>query len=215
MKTSLAAPLTALMALAAPFPVAAQHFSRAYIDIRLVKPDSVRVTVEAEGADFKNAVGTFPYYNEPPGSGMESFRLYERRIEAYLQQKVKLRADGKIVAMNVVSWKPGGKNREDRFDTLSIFAPNHAITLGGRLPPGAKSLRAMSELWVERVENPASAPSMQYLLMEGTLPLRQAWTRTERWVSFPLEPDSLARMRKSPLPPIPPRIPADHSQHNH
>jgi hypothetical protein len=205
----------ALFAVTTAIAATAQHFSLAYIDVRLPTPDSIRITVEVDALDFKNSVHTFPTYNDPPGSGWTSFRLYEQRIEAYLQQKVKLRADGKPVNLAVVAWKPGGTSRDDRLDTISMAADNHAITLGGRLPPETKAVSFWSELWNERPDvDPGSPPAMVYQLFEGDAALHRVWTRTERWVRIPVEPDSLALMRKSPPKPLPPRAPTDHSQHN-
>lgn len=207
---------TALFAAVLPAAALAQHFSLAYVDVRLVKPDSVRVTIESDGEDMKNAVRVFPRYDDPPGTGMESFRRYERLMESYLLQKIKVRADGKPVNLSVVSWKPGGKGREDGFDTVSIYAGNHAITLGGRLPEGTKTLSAWAEIWIERPEvTPDIPPAIDYYFFDGGIPLRRVWSRTERWVRFPVNADSLAVMRKNPIAPPKPRQPEDHTGHNH
>lgn len=196
--------------------VSAQHFGLAYVDIRLAPPDSVRVTVEADAEDLKNTVQTFPYYDAASGKGWESFRSYELRIESYLQQKVALYADGQRIDLRVVTWKPGGKSRHDGFDTISIHAGNHAITLGGRIPAGSKFLNISSGFWLERPEvTPDMPPTVDYHLLEGDLHLRRYWSLTERRVRFPIHPDSLKAMRKNPLPPIPPRVPMDHSKHDH
>lgn len=196
--------------------VSAQHFGLAYVDIRLVSTDSVRVTVEADSEDLKNSVQVFPFYNAATGKGWESFRLYEQKIEAYLQQKLELHGDGQRIHLQVVSWKPGGKNRQDGFDTVSIYAGNHAITLGGRIPTGTKNLFVRSEFWLERPEVPPTMPpSIDYHLLDGELHLRRVWSLTERRVRFPIHPDSLIAMRKNPLPPLPRRMPMDHSQHEH
>jgi hypothetical protein len=196
--------------------VSAQHFGLAYVDIRLVPPDSVRVTVEADAEDLKNSAQVFPYYDAATGKGWESFRLYEQKIEAYFQQKLELLADGQRIQLRAVSWKPGGKSRKDGFDTVSIQAGNHAITLGGRIPAGSKTLIVSSQFWLERPElTPEFPPAIEYHFLEGVVHLRSVRSQTERRVWFPLQPDSLNAMRKHPLPPIPPRIPADHSTHGH
>lgn len=197
-----------------PAAVLAQHYSLAYIDIRLVKPDSVHVTVEADGLDLKNAVETFPTYEGPDGS-FASFQLYEQRIEAYLQSKVRLHADGKRVRLAVVSWKPGGQGRDDGFDTASVRADNHAITLGGRLPPGVKTLKAYSELWIEKPEVKADMPPViEYHLFDGAIPLQHVRSKTEQWVRFSVSEESLTAMRKNPLP-APKRRVMGHAGHNH
>lgn len=204
-----------LLALALPGAALAQHFSRAYIDVRLVPPDSVRVTVEADGQDFQNAVRFFPYFDEPAGSGMESFRRYERMVESYLLQRLKLRADARPVNLSVVSWRHGGEGRDDGFDTLTISG-NHAITLGGRLPADAQTLSAWAEIWIERPEVAPDRPTIvEYNFFEGETPLRRLWSRTERWVRFPLGADSLAVLRRNPIAPPEPRSPVDHSGHGH
>lgn len=196
--------------------VYAQHFSLVYVDIRLVGSDSITVTVEADAQDLKNTVQVFPYFDRATGKGWESFRLYETKIEAYLQQKLILKADAKRVYLKVIKWKPSGKNREDGFDTVSIHAGNHSITFGGKIPSGTKALILQGEFWLERPELTADTPpTIEYHLFEGNLPLRRIWSITERKVSFPISPDSLAVMRQKPLPPLSPRIPMDHSTHDH
>src|SRR5690606_27724736 len=60
MKKSFAVHLTALLAFALPLPAFAAHFGQAYIDVRLIAPDSVWVEVTADREDYFNTVQTFP-----------------------------------------------------------------------------------------------------------------------------------------------------------
>lgn len=200
-----AAAVSALLAASA----SAQHFAMAYVDIRYLAPDSVRVTIEADAQDMMNTVFTFPLYAD---TGIEAYRLYELRMEQYLQQKVKLRADGKSLYMKAVAWKEGGKNREDGMDSISIQEGNHAITLGGKVPPGTKKISVRSDLWDSRPELD-HPPIMEYFLYEGNAVRRRITAPTGLWAHFPVTPDSLAKMSLHP-PHIPPRE-SDHSGHNH
>jgi hypothetical protein len=201
-------PAALLVALLPAFALA-QHFALAYVDIRLVKPDSVRVTIEADAQDMMNTVHTFPLYAD---TGIEAYRLYELRLEQYVQQKVKLRADGKSLYMNAVAWKQGGKNRNDGLDSVSIQEGNHAITLGGRIPAGTKRISVRSDLWDSRPELD-HPPIMEYFLFEGEAPRRRVTAPTGNWIHFPVTADSLAKMSLHP-PRLPPRD-SDHSGHNH
>lgn len=205
MTGSRALSLAALLATAA----AAQHFSQAYLDIRIHPRDSVTVSVEADAQDMMNTVYVFPTYGD---TGVEAFRLYEARMEHYLQQKVKLRADGKAVYLRAVAWKKDGKGREDGLDSVSIGTGTHAFTLGGKLPSGTKRVSIRSEIWNERPELDRP-PQMEYFLFEGQAVRRRFTAPFERWVHFPVTADSLAKMSRNP-----PRIPSrdsDHSGHNH
>jgi len=197
--------LTALSASA----VLAQHFSVAYVDIHLWPEDSVTVTIEADAQDMMNTVFTFPLYAD---TGVQAYRLYERRMEQYLQQKIRLRADDKPVFLRAVAWKKDGKGRDDGLDSVSIQTGTHAFTLGGKLPPGTRRVSIWSEIWNERPELD-HPPLMDYFLYEGAAVRRRFSAPYERWVHFPVTADSLSRMSRNP-----PRIPSresDHSGHNH
>jgi hypothetical protein len=201
-----------LLLLLAVLPTAslAQHFSQVYIDVRLVKPDSVRVTVEADLQDMMNTVYVFPYYADPSDS---AYRAYERKMEEYLKVKLKLRADDKTVYMNAVAWKRGGKNRYDGLDSVSIQTGNHSFTMGGKIPADTKKLRVYSGIWEDR-EEVTFPPAMDYYFFEGDRLLRRTWSKMGAWVTFPILSDSLAAMRKLPPPHMPDRVPMDHSTHD-
>jgi hypothetical protein len=200
------------LALLAVLPTAAlaQHFAVAYIDVRLVGADSVRVSVEADLQDMMNTVHVFPYYADPAES---AYRDYEKKIEYYLRQKVKVHADGKTVYLSAVAWKRGGKNRADGLDSVSIQDGNHSFTLGGKLPPEAKLLSVRSDIWNERDEL-SSPPAMDYYFFAGDKLLRRVWSAGGKWIRFPVAADSLAALRALPSPRMPPRMPMDHSKHN-
>ncbi len=192
-----------------PAAALAQHFSQGYVDVRLWPGDSVTVTIEADAQDMMNTVFVFPTYGD---TGTEAFRRYETRMEHYLQQKTKLRADGKPVFLRAVAWKKGGKGREDGLDSVSIGTSTHAFTLGGKLPPGTQRLSVWSEIWNERPELDRP-PLLDYFLFEGTAARRRITGPTERWIHFPVVADSLAKMSRNP-PRVPPRE-SDHSGHSH
>lgn len=184
-----------------------QHFRRAGIAVRLVAPDSVLVTVGAGSEDLQNTVGVFPYLD----SDSAQFRLFEQRLEAYLQTRVPVRVDGKRLSLKVTQWKPGGRDREDRLDMKSLYVRDLFVTLGGKLPPGGKMLDVTANMWVERRD--AAETVVQFSFFEGHQALRREWTRRERLVRFPLSADSLAVMRKNPPPPLQ-RTAEDHDDHD-
>jgi hypothetical protein len=201
-----------LLILALPFGAAAQHFKYAYIDIRLLEPDSVLVEFTADRQDIENAVQTFPdLYTGEPGT---FYPLYQQRVEAYLQTRLHLRADGKAVRLAAVRWKPGGKDRNDHLDSVSGEQSYHTITLGGRLPASAALLTVRADVWIERPDKP-KVSMVEYAFFEGDRALRRHWIPTERMLRFPLLPDSLAVMRKTPPQPATVRVPVDHSGHGH
>ena len=189
---------------------AGEHFNFAFVDIEL-RGDSVRMTVQADRLDLLNTVGVFPYSD---GQGDRSVRLYENRIESYLQQKLALRADGKRLYMPVVQWKRGGSSREDGFDSVSIYSDYHYLTFGAKLPKNTQTLTFYSELWTEQSQDNESPAKMEITLFQNQTALKRAWTFTEKTVRFAIHPDSLAKMRRSPPPAGIRRIPVDHSEHN-
>jgi hypothetical protein len=190
----------------------AQHFGRAYFDVRLVAPDSILVDVGADRQDMMNTVETFPdRYTGEPGT---FYGVYQQRLEAYLQSRVHVRADGKAVRLAAVRWKAGGKDRTDDMDSASLWGPYTTITLGGRLPASAQSLSIRADLWVERPDKPKLS-MVEYALWDGDRALRRVWMPTERMLRFPLGADSLKAMRKTPPAPPTERVPVDHSGHGH
>ncbi len=200
---------TALLAFALPAAALAQHFSQVYVDVRLWPGDSVTVSVEADAQDMMNTVYVFPTYGD---TGVEAFRRYESRMEHYLQQKTKLRADAKPVFLKAVAWKKDGTGPDDGLDSASIGTSTHVITLGGKLPSGTKRVSVWSEIWNERPELDRP-PQVDYFLFEGEAARRRVTAPFERWVHFPVTADSLAKMSRHP-PRVPPRE-SDHSGHNH
>lgn len=204
--------LVALIVLAAPFSALGQHFGRAYIDVRLVAPDSILVEVGADRQDMMNTVETFPdRYTGAPGT---FYQVYQQRLEAYLQSRVHVRADGKAVRLAAVRWKPGGAGRHDDLDSVSLWLPYATITLGGRLPASAQSLSIRTDLWVERPDKPKIS-MVEYAFWQGDDVLRRVWMPTERTLRFPLRADSLSVLRKTPSAPATERVPVDHSGHGH
>lgn len=203
--------MTALFALL-PLSAAAAHFGNAYIDVRLIAPDSVLVEVSADREDFYNTVQTFPDVHQ--GTVASFAALYQQRMEAYLQTRVHVRADGKPVHLAAVRWKIGGQGREDALDSVSLRAPFHTFTLGGRLPTSPEVLTIRADLWVERSDKPRIT-MVEYAFFAGDEALRRQWIPTERTLRFPLGPDSLAVMRKTPPLPATVRVPVDHAGHGH
>jgi hypothetical protein len=201
----------ALLALILPASVPAQHFSRLFVDVRLHGKDSVTLGVEADLQDMMNTVFVFPYYGGDTSASV--YRLYEGKLEAYFQQKVRLTADGKTVYLRAVNWKADGKGRDDHMDSASIQRAYHTVVLGGKLPPGTKLAGLYSEVWAERPDG--AEPKIQYnLYRKGTL-LRTVWSRNEKTVRFPVTPDSVASMLRNPPKPLEKRLPTDHSGHDH
>lgn len=202
--------ISALFALAACASTAAAHFSAAFVDTEL-KDDSVRVTVQADVQDLMNTVKVFPYYF---GASDSTYRLYEDRLEWYLQQKTVVEADGRRLYLAVVQWKPGGKGRGDGFDSVSLRTDYHSVTLGGKLPKGTKLLTVRSDMWNEIQEEGRVPANIEYGLFQGGVALKRAWTQAEKPVRFPIDPASISRMRQEPPPAGIKRLPVDHSGHN-
>jgi hypothetical protein len=179
-----------------------RFFHTAGVAVRLVGEDSVLVTFGARSEDLQNTVGVFPYYDETyKHRDTANFRLFERKLEIYLQERLPVRVDGKNVYMRVVQWKPGGKGRNDGLDMASLFVDDLFITLGGRLPKKRTTLDVTANVWVERTD--AVETVVQFSLFEGRTALRRLWTKREKTVRFPLAPDSLRAMRANPPPPVP------------
>lgn len=191
-----------------------QHFHQAGIAVRLVGADSILVTVGASSEDLQNTVHVFPY-GETPDEDTASFRLFENRLEVYLQERVPVRVDGKRVFLKVTQWKPGGTGRDDRLDMPSLYVRNLFITLGGKLPPDSKMLDITANLWLERRD--AAETVVQYSFFQDRQALRRLWTHREKTIRFPLTADSLAAMRKNPPPPLPRTVmdEEDHAGHGH
>jgi hypothetical protein len=211
-------PALLFAALALPFSAAAQHFGFAAMEVHLIEPDSVRVSIEVDAQDLMNTVYTFPLYAD---TGEAAYRLYERRLEQYMQTKVKLRADGKPVNLAAVQWKRDGKGRHDGLDSVSIQEKDHYIALSGKVPKGMNRLSVRADLWDDRdeVQDP---PRIELALHQGDVLLRRMITEMGRTINFSLHPDSVAKMKAS----FPPRVlkrpthnphdkNVDHTGHNH
>jgi|GEM_PF-4091139 len=199
-----------------------KFFRNAGVAVRLVGPDSVLVTVGARSEDLQNTVGVFPYYDEITNvqdKDSANFRLFERKLEAYMQERIPVRVDGKSVFLRVTQWKPRGKGREDRLDMSSLFVEDLFITLGGKLPKKRKNLDITMNMWVERRD--ATDTEVQFSFFEGYTPLRRLWGKREQTVRFPLTADSLKVLRANPPPKMLAPIEEeeddheDHTGHNH
>jgi hypothetical protein len=178
-----------------------KFFRSAGIAVRLVGPDSVLVTFGARSEDLQNTVGVFPYEEDDAlGSDTANFRLFERKLEIYLQERVPVQVDGRGVYLRVVQWKPRGKGREDGLDMKSLWVENLFITLGGRIPRQRKYIDVTANVWIERQD--ALETEIQFSLFEDRRLLRRLWAKREKRVRFPVAPDSLKAMRKTPPPPI-------------
>lgn len=195
-----------------------RFFHSAGIAVRLVGEDSVLVTFGASSEDLQNTVGVFPYEDEDsPHVDTANFRLFERKLETYLQERIPVRVDRKNLYLRVVQWKPDGKGREDGLDMKSLYRDQLFVTLGGRLPPKRSYLDITANIWIERHD--AAETIVQFSLFQERQALRRLWTKRENTVRFPLQPDSLKAMRANPPPPLR-LIPGgvdydDHSGHDH
>lgn len=189
-----------------------RFFQSAGIAIRLVGPDSLLVTFGARSEDLQNTVGVFPYEEDSArGSDSANFRLFERRLESYLQERIPVQVDGRGVFLQVVQWKPKGKGREDRLDMPSLWVEDLYVTLGGRIPRERKHLDVTANIWVERKD--AQETQVQVSLFQDNQVLRRLWTKREKRVRFPLTADSLKAMRANA--PAPLRIPVGGNVEDH
>jgi hypothetical protein len=196
-----------------------RFFHTAGIAVRLVGEDSVLVTFGGGSEDLQNTVDVFPYEDENSRQpATAAFRLLERKLESYLQERIPVRVDGKSVYLRVVQWKPNGKGREDGLDMKSLYVDKLFITLGGRVPKKKTTLDVTANIWVERKD--AADTEVQFSLFQGRDALRREWGKREKTVRFPVSPDSLKAMRANPPPPM--IVPVDeedeeedHSGHGH
>lgn len=171
-------------------------FMSAAVDVHLVGRDSVRIDFSGPAEDMLNTVYIFPNGD----ADTASLRAYERKIEAYLQERVPVRVDGKRVPLKVVQWKPGGKGRADGFDSSASYSPQK-ITLGGKIPLQRKWIEVTANVWTERHD--AGETVVKVTLSEENRLLERRWTRRERPQRFLLDSESLKRMRANPPGPEP------------
>ena len=173
-----------MIVLTAP-PVFSAHFDQAKLTIRLIDPDSITMQVEADRDDFLNTVHTFPYEDTT------LMRLYQKRIEDYLLVRIPMKVDGiPLSRLRVIQWKPEGKGRGDGFDSASLNAQSHAITLGCALPKQRKILTLTMNLWLEF----ETETSFQVSLVWKDTLLERRWTSSEKPLKFPVSKDSLMTM---------------------
>jgi hypothetical protein len=194
-----------------------RYFHSAGIAVRLVGPDSVLLTIGATSENLQNTVRVFPY-----GDDDTTFRLLERRLEAYFQDRIPVRVNGKRIYFKVTQWKPDGKGPKDGLDMASLYVQNLFITMGAKLPKKRTYLDITANLWIERED--AAQTVIQFSLFKEREVLRRLWTHREKTVRFPLSRDSIAAMRANPPPPLPRAAPeeigdpgdqGDHSGHDH
>jgi len=181
--------------LVAPAAVLAGHFNEVKLSIKLVDPDSINLEVNADCDDLLNTAQLFP-----DNQDTAAMRLYQVRTEAYLVSRLPLKVDGKGLPLKVVQWKPGGKGRDDGFDSTSIYAARQVITLGARLPKTRKSLTLRSDLWIEYQHETLGEIAWYW---NGAL-LDRRWSFMEKNLTYPLQRDSLVaareRARRAPPP---------------
>lgn len=162
-----------------------KFFDSVKVEIRLIDPDSITVQVTALTQDLFNTVWVFPDSH----SDDSVFRLFEDRIETYLQARIPVQIDNKNIYMKVVQWKPGGKGRGDGFDSTLADTRENSITLGGKLPKQRKYLKIRVDMWVERKD--AAETAVEFSLFHHGALQRQTWSHREKTLRFPISSDSL------------------------
>ena len=181
--------------LTAPVVAFAAHYNEVKLAVRLIDPDSIHLEIDADHDDLLNTVMIFP-----DNKDTSLMRVYQTHIEAYLVSRLPVKVDGKGVLLSVVRWKPGGKGRQDGFDSTSLYSARQVITLGGVLPKDRKKLTLGLNLWAE-FQHETSVEVAWF--WNGSL-LDRRWSRIEKSVAYPLAPDSLKaareRARKTPPP---------------
>ena len=178
-------------------------FHEAKVGARLIGKDSLIIIFSAGSEDLQNTVGIFPYEN----ADSSVFRLFENKMEAYLQERLPVFVDGKRLYPKIVQWKTGGKGRGDRLDSADIYVDAMFFGLGTRLPPHRKYLELTANVWTERED--AGNTLIQFTLIDDDKALRHVWTGREKKVRFPISADSLAYMRKHPPGPVRKLLPRD------
>lgn len=186
--------------LTAPAFAFAAHYNEVKIAVKLVDPDSIRLEVDADHDDLLNTVMMFP-----DNKDTALMRVYQSRIEAYLAARLPLKVDGKGLPLRVIQWKPGGKGREDGFDSTSLYSARQVITLGAALPKSGKKLTLGLNLWVEFQH--ATVGEVAWF-WNGAL-LGRRWSPMEKILTYPLQRDSLlaAEERAKHAPPPPRTLP--------
>jgi hydrogenase/urease accessory protein HupE len=156
------------------------------VDIRLVGPDSLTVTVSATQTDFVEATGR----NFKLGSSEErrsSADAYQEKLAAYLRARIRLETDQGTPALSVLQWKPKGRGPGDGFDSASFFRERQIVTMGGGLPKNRAWLRVEVGMFPELGVQPVSEIS---LFWKDTL-VRRVWLGPDASVRFPMAQDTL------------------------
>jgi len=166
-------------------------FENVGVSIHLIDPDSITLQVTASTEDLFNTVSVFPN----AGSEKSVFQLFQKRIETYLQARVPVQVDGKNIRLKVVQWKPGGKGREDGFDSSLATTLENSITLGGILPKHRNYLSTHVDMWMERDD--AADTRVSFSLFHNAILLKQEVLKREMIWKFPLSRDSLSIMEKT------------------
>ena len=169
------------------------------IAIRLIDPDSITVTVDANHDDLVNAV----HFN--PSFGLDTvFRdealLYQERISTYLLSHLNLQMDGTPLNLKIHRWKPKGKGPEDDFttDKQSFWTSQNEISFAGKLPSLRKNLGINIQLFAELGIQPITEISFYW---RDSLLIRK-WLGLDKTLRFSITQDSLlAMLQRAEAPP--------------
>ncbi len=158
------------------------------VSIHLIDPDSITVTVAGKTDDFCSTVGVAAIMETDPQKRREKTLLYQIKVADYLQARVRLKLDGRLVEnLKVIRWKPNGKGPEDGLDSADLWISSQQITLGGALPSRRENMDVSVQLFAEFGIEPISEISV---IWKDSVLLRK-WTGPDRPFRFPVARDSL------------------------
>ena len=162
------------------------------IAIRLVDPDSITVTVDANHDDLSNVLRFNVSFGVDTVFPKEVL-IYQERLPVYLLSHLNLQADGlPLNNLKIIRWKPNGRGPEDDFtnDKAGFWMSNHVVTLGGVLPKPRKMLGVNVQLFAELGIQPISEISLYW---RDSLLVRK-WLGLDKTLRFNVAEDSLAAM---------------------
>ena len=170
------------------------------IAIRLIDPDSITVTVNANHDDLTNVV----HFNSTFGLDTivrSEALIYQERLSGYLLSHLNLQVDGSPLGnLKIIRWKPDAKNPEDDLttDKIAYWASPQIMTFGGKLSSPRKNLGINVQLFAELGIQPITEISLYW---RDSLLVRK-WLGLDRTLRFPITQDSLlAMMQRAGAPP--------------
>jgi hypothetical protein len=124
-----------------------QGTSKVYI--RLLGNDSATVEVDANTSSMFTAVGSNFVMGE---YGPADVKLYQEKAAQYGYSRISVLADNRpFLHPRVLQWKRNGSGPDDDLtnDSAALWDTSIVLVYGGRLPPGARTLKFSAALFPE------------------------------------------------------------------